>query len=212
MQSSSEDRSLCLVARSAHRRFCGAPRRGGECTGSRSRRVACVGRLPQPKLRYTPKKLFNFISAHPFIGDDTLCLVARSAHRRFCGAPRRGGECTGSRSRHVACVGRLPQPKLRYTPKSYSILFPHIPSSGTMPYCATPRKELFVCHGRAPERRPSRTALRSERLLSDPLGAYVILAVPARNVNRCRTGIARRSRESRAGGAKLYVYNTRAGE
>lgn len=161
------------MARSAHRRSCGAPRRGGECTGSRSRHVACVGRLPQPKLRYTPKKLFNFISAHPFIGDDTL---------------------------------------LRYTPKRNSILFSHIPSSGTMPYCATPRKELFVCHGRAPERRPSRTAPGSEGLLSDPLGAYVILAVPARNVNRCRTGIARRSRESRAGGAKLYVYNTRAGE
>ena len=97
---------------------------GGDRTGSRSRRVACVGRLPQPKLRYTPKKLFDFISAHPFIGDDTL---------------------------------------LRYTPKSYSILFSHIPSSGTMPYCATPRKELFVCHGRAPERRLSRTAPRSER-------------------------------------------------
>ena len=31
------------------------------------------------------------------------------------------------------------------------------------PNCATPRKELFVCHGRAPERRPSRTAPRSER-------------------------------------------------
>ena len=65
------------------------------------------------KLRYTPKKLFNFISAHPFIGDDTLLRYTPKKLFNFISAhPFIGDDAL-----------------LRYTPKrNYSFVMAELPS------------------------------------------------------------------------------------
>ena len=74
------------------------------------------------KLRYTPIVVFYCFSSLFIQCCTTLCLVARSAHRRFCCRTDRKSAGTISRCPSFCCR-TLMQPKLRYTPElAFSLL------------------------------------------------------------------------------------------